>query len=430
MAQLKDDCFAFDGGLMPLDDALSILAARVDCVAGVENIPLRQALGRVLAKDVTASRAVPPHDNSAVDGYAVYFDDLDPARDTRLPVTGRVAAGHPLGRPAKRGEAIRIFTGAPMPEGAAGDQASGPDTVFMEEDARAETSADGDAVVLPPGLKKGSNRRDKGEDVEEGAVIIRAGQKLRPQEIGLAASVGCAEVSVFAPLRVAVFSTGDEVRDPGDGAPDGCIFDANRYTVMSLLEGLGCMVTDLGILPDTETVIRDALRAAAPDHDLLITSGGVSAGEEDHVKSAVEATGNLHFWRLAIKPGRPIALGQVGATPFVGLPGNPVAAMVTFMVVARPLVMKLSGAEEAGGTHFPVRAGFDYKKKAGRREWARVKLERNGDGTPVAMKYHSSGAGILTSMVDADGLVEIPEDVLAVDAGDTVSFLPFREVTW
>ena len=421
MAQLKDDCFAFDGGLMPVDDALAILAGRIACVVGTEQVPLRQALGRILAEDVAAPRAVPPHDNSAVDGYAVYHADLNADGETRLPVAGRIAAGHPLDGPAERGKAYQIFTGAPMPAGADG----GPDTVFMAEDAEVA----GDVVILPKGLKKGSNRRFAGEDVKRGDVILRAGQILRAQEIGLAASVGRGNLAVRRKLRAAVFSTGDEVRDPAEGAPEGCIFDANRYTVMSLLDGLGCAVTDLGILPDNPDAIAQALAAAEAGHDLLITSGGVSAGEEDHVKAAVERRGSIHFWRLAIKPGRPVALGQVGDTAFVGLPGNPVAAMVTFMLIARPLIMMLSGAAETVAPRFAVKAGFPYKKKTGRREWARAKLVRNGGGMLVAEKRHSSGAGILTSMVDADGLVELPEELTELKEGATVDFLPFREVT-
>ena len=425
MAQLKDNCFAFGGDLMPLDDALSLLRENVDVVVATETVPLRQAQARILAEDITSERNVPPHDNSAVDGYAVYFDDLKADGDTRLAVTGRIAAGHPLGRPAERGQALRIFTGAPMPDGVGG----GPDTIFMEEDCTREETADGEVVVLPPGLKQGSNRRFAGEDVKAGDVIIRSGARLRPQEIGLAASVGRDTLAVYTRLRAAVFSTGDEVRDPGAEAAEGCIYDANRYAVMALLEGLGCDVTDLGILQDATGAITQALAKAAPNHDLLVTSGGVSAGEEDHVKDAVEGLGKINFWRLAIKPGRPIALGQVGDVAFLGLPGNPVAAMVTFMVIGRPLVLMLSGAAGETAHHFQVQAGFDYKKKKGRREWARVRLEINGDGHPVAMKHHSSGAGILTSMVEADGLVELDEDTEKLEKGAMVRFLPFNELT-
>ena len=425
MAQLKDDCFAFGGELTPLHDALAAMRDRVSVVTTPQMVPIDQALGRILYDDIAAPRNVPPHDNSAVDGYAVYFDDLDAEIDTRLPYTGRIAAGHPLERPAVSGEALRIFTGAPMPVGADGTQASGPDTVFMEEDV----NVDDDVVILPPGLKRGSNRRDAGEDIREGSVILKQGSRLRPQDLGLAASVGLDALRVFSPLRVAIFSTGDEIRDPSGDAPDGCVFDANRFAIKGLLNGLGCDVTDLGIMGDDQSEIGHALGAAADTHDLLITSGGVSAGEEDHVKSAVEANGSIYHWRLAIKPGRPIALGQVGGTAFVGLPGNPAAAMVTFMVLARPLILWMSGASNATPRRFHVTAAFDYKKKTGRREWARVRLEQNTAGVLVAHKDHSSGAGILTSMVGADGLVELPEDVETITSGDLVSYLPFSEVT-
>ncbi|NQV84522.1 MAG: molybdopterin molybdotransferase MoeA [Rhodospirillales bacterium] len=421
MAQLKDDCFAFGGDLMPLDEALARLGESLKVVAGVETVALREAQGRILAEDIASDRNVPPHDNSAVDGFAVYFDDLAAGTEVRLAVAGRIAAGHPLDGPAERGRAFRIFTGAPMP--------SGPDTIFMEEDCTVEQTGDGEVVVLPPGLKQGSNRRFAGEDVRAGDVILRAGHRLRPQEIGLAASVGRDHLQVYTRLRAAVFSTGDEVRDPNQGAAEGCIFDANRYAVMALLEGLGCAVTDLGILPDDADAITKALAEAAPRHDLLVTSGGVSAGEEDHVKGAVEGLGQMHFWRLAIKPGRPIALGQVGDVAFLGLPGNPVAAMVTFMVIGRPLVLLLSGAADLSAHRFPVEVGFDYKKKKGRREWARVKLETTDDGRLVAMKHHSSGAGILTSMVEADGLVELDEDTVTLEKGAMAPFLPFNEIT-
>ncbi len=424
MAQLKDDCFAFGGDLTPLHDALAAMHKRVSVVTEPHDIPIDQALGHILSADMIAPRNVPPHDNSAVDGYAVYFDDLDVESTTRLPYTGRIAAGHPLGRPAVHGEALRIFTGAPMPVGADDDQASGPDTVFMEEDV----IVDGDMVILPPGLKRGANRRDAGEDIGEGSVILKQGCRLRPQDLGLASSVGLHTLPVYSPLRVAVFSTGDEIRDPSGDAPEGCVFDANRATVKGLLNGLGCAITDLGILGDDQAEIERALLAASDAHDVLITSGGVSAGEEDHVKSAVEANGNIHHWRLAIKPGRPIALGQVGRAAFVGLPGNPVAAMVTFMVLARPLILWMSGASDAVARRFQITSAFDYTKKAGRREWVRVRLEQDAQGTQIAHKDHSSGAGILTSMVGADGLVELPEDVEVVSPGDHVSYLPFSEV--
>lgn len=416
MTQLKDDCFAFGEDLMPLNEALDKMSRSIVPVVDIESVPLADAVGRILAEDLISGRDVPPHDNSAVDGYAVFFDDLNQNSETRLTVGGMIAAGHPLDHPAKRGEALRIFTGAAMPDG--------PDTVFMQEDVRME----GDDAILPDGLKQGSNRRLQGEDVSAGTTILTAGGRLRPQEVGLAASVGVNQLNVFKRLRVAVFSTGDEIRDPSVEAPAGCVFDANRFSVMGLLGRLGCEVTDLGILPDDREVIGNALGAAAAEHDLLVTSGGVSVGDEDHVKAAVEGLGRLNFWRLAIKPGRPIALGTVADTAFVGLPGNPVAAMVTFVRIVRPVVQLLSG-EKAKPPHlFTVTAAFTHSKKSGRREWVRCRLEAGEGGAWLAVKYPSGGAGVLSSMVFSDGLVELGEDQTDVGEGDQVQFLPLTEV--
>lgn len=423
MAQLSDDCFAFGGKLTPVDEALADLLGRLVVVADTQAVSLTEAAGRFLAKDLVSARSVPPHNNSAVDGYAVFFDDLRPDGPTRLPVVGRVAAGHPLAEPAARGTALRVFTGAPMPDG--------PDTVFMQEDCQ-NPNADHDAletVVLPPGIKRGSNYRFAGEDIEQGAIVLRSGRRLRPRDIGLAASIGCARLSVRTALRVALFSTGDEVREPGTPAPPGCIYDANRHALAAQLRGLGCAVTDFGILADREEAIRAALDRAAEGHDLVMSSGGMSTGEEDHVKAAVEAIGGrLHAWRLAIKPGRPVALGQIGPIPFIGLPGNPVAVLVTFLRVARPLILRMAGAVDSEPRLFPVRADFDYRKKPDRREYVRVALSGAADGVPVAAKFPRDGAGILSSMVAADGLVELAEDVTRLERGTVVPFLPFSEV--
>ena len=417
MAQLSDDCFAFGGPLMSTADALALLAERTSPVVGTETVKLRRARERILAEDVVATRDVPPNDNSAVDGYAVHYDDLCADAETRLPVTGRTAAGHALGRAAVRGEANRIFTGAAMPDGC--------DTVVMQEDC----TVDGDRVIIAPGLKRGANRRRAGEDIEKGATVLPKGRRLRPQDVGLAAAVGRAQLVVYRPLRVAVFSTGDELRDPPDDPPFGCIYDSNRYGLAALFEGLGCAVSDLGILADRFEVIRDALAAAAADHDLIATSGGMSVGEEDHVKAAVEALGSLYFWRLAIKPGRPLGLGQIRGVPFIGLPGNPVAMMVTFMRIARPVILRLGGCPDVAPNIFRVPAGFAHKKKAGRREWVRARLVAAGQGRLVASKFPRDGAGILSSMVEADGLVELSEDIARLEPGTVVDFLPFNEVS-
>ena len=359
---------------------------------------------------------MPGHDNAAVDGYAVFFEDLSEKSDTKLPVTGRIAAGHPLDGKAVPGNAYRIFTGAPMPEG--------PDTILMQEDC----DLDGDSVTIPPGIERGANRRFAGEDIGAGDTILRKGQRLRPQEVGLAASVGQKTLSVYRPLRVALFSTGDEVLDVGHPLAPGCIYDSNRYSVAALLGDLGCDVNDLGILPDDYDTIREALRDAAADHDVIITSAGVSTGEEDHIRNAINDLGGIHFWRLAIRPGRPIALGQIGTVPFIGLPGNPVASMVTFMRFARPALLLMNGATDIDPKFFRVPAAFAYQKKQGRREWVRAKLSFAVDGQLQAEKFSRSGAGILTSMVASDGLVELSEELTNVEAGNMVDFLPFNEV--
>ncbi len=410
---------------MPLAEALALLDERLIAVTDAMSVPLAEAHGKITSSAVLAMHDVPPHDNSAVDGYAVYFDDLNKDAPTRLPVGARAAAGHPLDHAAKRGEAVRIFTGAPMPHGESGP---GPDTVFMQEDC----ARDDDAVELPPGIKRGANRRFAGEDIKRGATAFEPGHQLRAEDIGLLASLGANEVSVHAPLRVALFSTGDEVRDPGEELEPGAIFDANRHALAALLAGLPCQVTDLGILKDDPAALKDALVRAASHNDLLITSGGVSVGEEDHVKPAVEALGSLTLWRLAIKPGRPVALGQIqtdGRTvPIVGLPGNPAAVMVTFLLFARPLILRLAGAHVAPRKHFQVRAGFAQAKKPGRREFLRCRLENGEDGMPIAVKAGRQGAGMLSTVVEADGLVELAEEMTYVEAGTLVPFLPFNEV--
>jgi len=416
MAQLSDDCFAHGGRLMTTAEALEHLTGRVSRVTADETVPVTEALGRILGENLTAPEDVPPHDNSAVDGYAVHFDDLDPEAETRLPVRGRAAAGHPLAGPAERGTALRIFTGAPMPEG--------PDTVMMQEDCRLE----GAEVAIAPGIRRGANRRAQGEDIRAGSRVLARGQRLRAQDLGQAAAAGRTSLAVSQPLRVAVFSTGDELREPGAPLGPGCIYDSNRVTVSALLQGLGCQVADLGILKDEADTIRGALEAAAEGHDLIVTSGGVSVGEEDHVKQAVEALGQIHFWRLAIKPGRPIALGQVGRVPLVGLPGNPVAVVVTFVNLVRPMILKLMGGSELVPHHFRVRAAFDHKKKKDRREWVRARLEADGEGGWQAIKFPREGAGILSSLVESDGLVELPEEMTYLEAGSLVDFLPFSEV--
>ena len=420
MAQLSDDCFSGAGRLITSSEALTILSKQIRPVTNITSVPLRAAIGRTLAENIASQVDVPPYANSAVDGYAVFFDDINPSTPTKLPIGGRAAAGHPLGHSARRGEAIRIFTGARMP--------TGLDTVMMQEDC---SEADG-IVTIAPGIKFGANCRAAGEDVTKGQEILNCGLRLRPQEIGLAAAVGLTELKVFEKVRAAIFSTGDEVIEPGEVLTAGTVYDSNRYTVMSALECLGCEVNDLGILPDSPHQIARAIQMAAESHDVLITSGGMSVGEEDHVGKAVSQNGHLHFWRLAIKPGRPVSLGQINTknrnAAFIGLPGNPVAAMVTFLLIGRPLLLRLGGATEISPTVYRVKVGFAHKKKPDRREYVRARLENAPNGVIQAQKHGASGAGILSSLVGADGLVELPEDMTELTVGSTVDFLPFNEV--
>lgn len=414
MAQLSDDCFAFGGKLLAVEQAAAMIADRVPPLAAVEQVGLRAALGRVLAEDLRAPVALPPFFNSAVDGYAFRHADLAAEGETRLRVAGRLQAGA-TGDAVAPGTAIRIFTGAPMPGGA--------DTVMMQEDAREEDGA----VILPPGLKRGANCRPAGEDVALGEAALPAGRRLAPPDLGLAAALGCASLAVRKLVRVGVFSTGDELAEPGAALGPAQTYDSNRFTLMALLAGLPAEAHDLGILPDDRAATARALEDAAASHDLLLTSGGVSTGEADHVKAAIEAGGRLVFWRLAVKPGRPAAMGVVNGIPVVGLPGNPVAAVVTFLHLARPLVLQLAGAAAEVLPRFCATADFSYRKKAGRREYVRVALAFGG-ALPVARKYPREGAGLLTSLTQSDAFAELPEDVTAVAPGDQVQVLPFRAV--
>jgi molybdopterin molybdotransferase len=419
MAQLTDDCFAFSGPLLPVAEVERLIVERIAPVAEVETATLAAAGGRVVAHDVLAPIALPPFDNSAVDGYAVRHADLAAGGETRLAVVDRVTAGYAAVRPLAARAAARIFTGAPMPSGA--------DTVFMQEDVRTD---DAD-VIVPPGLKPGANRRLAGEDVRAGAVVLPAGRRLQAQDVALAAAVGLTTLAVRRRVRVAVFSTGDEIVEPGAPRPAPALFDANRYLLAGLIERLGAQPTDLGILADDPGKLAQAIARAAADHDLVLTSGGVSTGEADHVRHAVEAVGKLVFWRVAIKPGRPVAMGVIpGARPdagaaFVGLPGNPAAVYVTFARVVRPLLLRLAGATPVPLIALPVRAAFGYRKKSGRREYVRVKLVRAADGGIDAVKHAQEGAGVITSLTETDGLLELPEDVTTVAPGATVGFLSY-----
>jgi molybdopterin molybdotransferase len=417
MAQLSDDCFAFGGPMMSVDEAVGIIAAKVVPVQEVETVALDRADGRILATAIAAPLPLPPFTNSAVDGYAVRSGDLLRGAEAAFAVTGRVQAGASAGDAIKPGEAMRIFTGAPMPDGA--------DTVFMQEDVRID---DAGRVVLPAGLRPGANVRPAGEDIPVGTSALAAGQRLRPQDIALAAAFGLTELTVRRRIRVAVFSTGNELVSPGAARKPAQLFDSNRFMLMAMLVRLGCEVSDLGILRDDRASLAQGLKKVAGAHDLILTTGGVSTGEEDHVKAAVESVGTLVLWRMAIKPGRPVAMGIIGGTPLIGLPGNPVASFVTFVHVVRPTVLALGGATPQPLVPMPVRAAFSYKKKISRREYVRVCLRKAADGALEATKFPREGAGLLSSLVDTDGLVELGEEITQVEPGQSVGFLSYASL--
>jgi molybdopterin molybdotransferase len=416
MAQLSDDCFAFGGPMMSVDEAVRLIAARVAAVLDVETVALTDADGRILAHEIAAPLPLPPFTNSAVDGYAVASRDLLKSSEQPFAIAGRVQAGSAASEPIRPGHAMRIFTGAPMPEGA--------DTVFMQEDVRVED----EKVVLPAGLKPGANVRPVGEDIPFGHPALKAGQRLRPQHVALAAAFGLTQLDVIRRIRVAIFSTGNELVSPGEPREAPQLFDSNRFMLMAMLRRLGCEVSDLGILRDERASLANALQEVAGSNDLILTTGGVSTGEEDHVKAGVESVGRLVLWRMAIKPGRPVAMGIIAGAPFIGLPGNPVASFVTFVHVVRPTILALSGALIEPLVPMPVRAGFTYKKKIGRREYVRVSLRKADDGMLEAIKFPREGAGLLSSLVDTDGLVELGEEVTVVEPGQAVGFLSYASM--
>lgn len=396
--------------LLPLDDALHRLLSQASQPPAVETLPLAECRQRILAADVTSPLAVPAWDNSAMDGYALATADL--AVSSRLPVVQRIAAGQ-AAAPLAAGGAARIFTGAPIPSGA--------DAVVMQEEC---AFADGQ-VTIQAAVRPGQNIRRCGEDIALGAQVLAAGRRLTPADLGLAASVGISDLPVYRRLRVAVFFTGDELVNPGQPLPAGKIYNSNRALLHGLLGQLGCDIIDLGNIPDQLDATRAALRRAAAESDVVITCGGVSVGEEDHVKAAVQAEGSLDLWRIAIKPGKPLALGQVGAAQFIGLPGNPVSAFVTFQVLVRPFLRQLQGAAPERAVYPLVRAGFDWPRPDKRREFLRARWLDTAMEATVAL-YPNQGSGVLSSVAWADGLVDVaPEQV--IQRGDWVRWIPLTD---
>jgi molybdopterin molybdotransferase len=401
-------------GLLSVDEALAFLLAGATPVADTELVATLAATGRVLALAQYSALTVPAVDNTSMDGYAVYAADCA-AGETRLPVSQRIPAGS-VPQPLARGTAARIFTGAPIPPGA--------DAVVMQE----QCVQDGDAVVVKHRPEPGEWVRRVGEDIRAGNEILAAGMKLRPQDTGLAASIGIAALPLYRRLKVAVFFTGDELVMPGEPLPPGRIYNSNRYTLNGLLQLFGCEVSDFGIVPDRLEATRAVLRQAAAGNDLIVTSGGVSVGEEDHIKPAVEAEGRLSLWKIAVKPGRPLAFGEVNSgaahkAHFIGLPGNPVSSFVTFLIFVRPFILRCQGVVRVEPPGIALRADFDLAKPDPRREFLRVKLNAAG-GLDL---YANQSSAVLTSAVWADGFIDNPAKH-AIRRGDMVKFLPYSEL--
>ena len=401
-------------GMLSVDEALAFLLAGARPVADTEQVATLAAAGRVLAQAQRSTFNVPSLDNTSMDGYAVYCADCA-SGEARLPVSQRIAAGS-MPQPLARGTAARIFTGAPIPPGA--------DAVVMQENC----AQDGEAVIVKHRPQAGEWVRRVGEDIHAGSEILGAGTKLRPQDTGLAASVGIAALPLYRRLKVAVFFTGDELVMPGAPLPPGRIYNSNRFTLNGLLQLFGCEVSDYGIVPDRLDATRKVLREAAVGNDLIVTSGGVSVGEEDHIKPAVEAEGKLSMWKIAVKPGKPLAFGEVSAgaghkAHFIGLPGNPVSSFVTFLVFVRPFILRCQGVARVEPLSYLLRADFDWAKPDTRREFLRVKLNPAG-GLDL---FANQSSAVLTSAVWADGLIDNPARQ-AIGRGDMVKFIPFAEL--
>ena len=405
-----DPCCDHQPAILSVDEAVTELLEHARPVRDSEQVDLKKAVGRVLAADLKSPIDVPGFDNSAMDGYALHSRDLVMAQDKGLPIGQRIAAGS-VGATLQPESAARIFTGAPVPAGA--------DTVVMQEFCRVENNR----VILGQAVTAGANIRPRGNDIAAGNTILYTGTLLQAAHLGLAASVGLFGIEVHRKLKVAIFSTGDELIEPGQLLAPGQIYNSNRYQLAALLQTQGCEMIDMGTIADDYEVTRQTLLTAAKQADLVITSGGVSVGEEDHIKTALESVGELNLWRVKMKPGKPLAFGHIGDVPFIGLPGNPVSMFVTFLLFARPFLQRMQGRTETTSPSCTVRAGFDYRARQ-RQEYVRVRLRDGPERGLVAEPYPKQGSDVLSSVAWADGLAEIPA-AAEIRKGDMVRFLPF-----
>ncbi len=422
--RLIDDCFLHDKDRLRHDEALAILKSRLTSIVSSSKTALANASEQILAENIHSPENVPMHNNAAVDGYAYAGDDFDSVSG-EFPISARITAGHIKPSPLEEKTAARIFTGATMPKGA--------NIVVMQEDCETSEKDGASFVKIPAGLKPGANWRKAGEDLAKGETVLSAGRKLRPQDIAAIASTGKSHIETYDRLRIGLISTGNELRRPGGEISLGEVYDSNHFLLNSLLQSSNVEVTDYGIIDDNEASIRAALSNAASKNDVIITTGGASRGEEDHIISALDAIGKRHMWQMAIKPGRPMAFGQIANADhdclFFGLPGNPVAVMVCYLMYVRPALTRLGGGNWQEPVRYPLPALFDIpNKKPDRREFLRGILSTDENGKLAVSKFQRDGSGLISSLRESDGLIEIKEDVRKISRGEIVNFIPFTEL--
>ena len=414
MAQLSQDCFAFGKKLIKLETALNKIKKNIKPTEKVEEINISKSLNRILANDIIAKINIPPHSNSAVDGYAIKYNDYKPG-NREFNIAGKSTAGHPYNKKIKKLDSIRVLTGAIVP--------IGYDTVIMEEDCIVKNKT----LILPNKIIKNINYRHLGEDIKVKDKVFFAGHKLRPQDIGVLYSLGIKMIKVCSQLKVGVFSCGDELSNIGRPLKKGSIYDSNRIMLINFLIKLNYKVQDLGILKDNKDYIDKKLHKASNNNDFIITSGGMSLGDEDHIKPLIEKKGVMHVWRLAMKPGRPVGFGIFNKTPILGLPGNPAAAFVTFLMLGIPILKQMSGQKLIKNNYIPIKVNFEHKKKTGRKEFLRVKVSYK-DNNLILNKFHKEGAGILSSASWASGLGIIDDNLTEVKKQDTINYISLNEL--